>query len=123
MRTSHELPSLDNILTSSFTGGPSPLGKVSPSRPKPPLARRAVSHGHRRHKSRGVIGGGIGGFRDRLGSGDLDQVFAGGNDRYSDTDIPTAAVEKVRGKVYPRHLQLEGQAYKGASRHLGFIVE
>eukprot|EP00985_Skeletonema_marinoi_P008086 scaffold3602_cov104-Skeletonema_marinoi.AAC.1 len=98
MRTSHELPSLDNILGSSFTGGPSPLGKVSPSRPKPPLARRAVSHGHRRHKSRGVIGGGIGGFRDRLGSGDLDQVFAGGNDRYSDTDIPTAASGESQGE-------------------------
>ena len=82
MRTSHELPSLDNILTSSFTGGPSPLGKVSPSRPKPPLARRAVFQG--RHKSRGVGRG----LRDRLGSGDLDQVFAGG-DRDSDADIPT----------------------------------
>ncbi len=75
-RTSSELPSLDHILTSSFTGGPSPLGK-SPFNPKPPLARRAVSHGHRRGASRG-IGGVINysGIRDRLDSAELDQVFA-----------------------------------------------
>lgn len=67
--SSEQLPSLDNILTSSFTGGPSPLGKLQLN-PKPPLARRAVSHGHRRVFSRGI------GVRDRLDSGDLDQVFA-----------------------------------------------
>ena len=80
MRTSHELPSLDNILTNSLTGGPSPLGKS-----KWPLASRAVSQG--RHKSHGVGGGLRGSLTSRLGV--VDQLMAGGG-RDSDTDNPAA---------------------------------
>eukprot|EP00986_Skeletonema_menzelii_P017392 scaffold19266_cov87-Skeletonema_menzelii.AAC.1 len=67
VRTSTELPSPDNMLNGNN------LGKLSPSRTKPPLAaRRGVTPIHRRPMmSRGAS------VRDRLGSGDVDQVLAG----------------------------------------------
>eukprot|EP00986_Skeletonema_menzelii_P012229 scaffold6654_cov135-Skeletonema_menzelii.AAC.2 len=95
MRTPTELPSIDNILSSSFTGktsSPLALGRASPSRPKPPLARRAVSQGHRRRMSRGVVG-----LRDRLGSAELDQILAG--DGGGGMDIPAAKSGESEGGV------------------------
>ncbi len=100
MRTaSSELTGFDNMMNAPT--GPSPYGKLSPSVPRPPLARRVVSHGHRRLRSRG--GGGR--LRDSglgpstLLPGDLDQIFTGDSrdDSNTDMDIPPAKSGESQG--------------------------